>query len=85
MSEQAVQSAVERAVGQAFDRWANEHPSLAAVIDRIMVTDRAVESLRESDEYRQAVTAYHNGMSENDMLNKLLDLAGPVISRLLTG
>jgi len=55
------------------------------VIDRISLTDRAVESLRDSDEFRQAVAAYHRGMSETDLLNKLLDLAGPVVSRLLGG
>ena len=85
MSEQTVQSTVEQAVGQAFDRWSAEHPSLAAVIDHITLTERAVESLRDSDEYRQAVAAYHRGMSETDLLNKLLDLAGPVISSLLAG
>ena len=85
MSEQTVQNAVERAVGRAFDRWSAEHPSLAAVIDHITLTERAVESLRDSDEYRQAVAAYHRGMSETDLLNKLLDLAGPVISSLLAG
>ena len=85
MSNQTVSSTVEQAVGQAFDLWAEEHPSLAAVIDRITLTQQAVESLRHSDEFRQAVAAYDRGMSEADLLNKLLDLTRPVISQLLTG
>ena len=85
MSDDTVQQAVAQAVGQAFDLWAVEHPSLAAVIDRITLTQRAAESLRDSDEFRQAVAAYHQGLCEADLLNKLLDLAGPIISRLLAG
>lgn len=53
MSPETVSALVAAAVGQQFDTWAAEHPSLAAVIDRIRLTDHAVESLRQTPAYRR--------------------------------
>ena len=83
MSDAIVHKAIADAVGQAYESWAAEHPSLAAVIDRISLTDRAVESLRQSAEYRQAVSDYHRGLNELTLLNQLVELAGPVVQRIL--
>jgi len=78
-----VQQAVVRAVQRAYDAWALEHPSLAAVIDRISLTERAVERLRDSQEYRDAVGAYHRSRSELELLNKLTELAAPFVQAIL--
>jgi len=80
---EAVRSAVAAAVGQAYDAWAAEHPSLAAVIDRLTVTQRTAESLRTSQEFRDAVAGFHRGSGELELLNKLVDLAGPILTNLL--
>ena len=85
MSDETVKLAVEQAVGQAYQAWAAEHPSLAAVIDHVVLSQRATESLRASDQFRQAVAAYHRGMSETELLNRLIELAGPLITALLAG
>jgi ferric-dicitrate binding protein FerR (iron transport regulator) len=78
-----VQQAVEQAVGRAFDAWAAEHPSLAAVIDRIALTERSVASLRETDAYRAAVAAYHRDRSQAELVSRLTDAAAGVLGRLL--
>ena len=85
MTDQLVEQTVAGAVQRAYDDWAVEHPSLAAVIDRISLTDRTVESLRQSQEYREAVAAYHCGLSELDLLGRLAELAGPIITSILAG
>lgn len=83
MASEPIEQLVVRAVKQAYDAWAAEHPGLAAVIDRIALTAQAAQSLRASADYRQAVADYHRGLAEVDLLNRLLDLAGPIIAGLL--
>ena len=85
MTDDLVPQAVARAVGQAYDNWAAQHPSLSAVIDHIAVTDRTIESLRDSDQFRQAVAGYHQGMSEVELLDRLTGLAETVLVGLLAG
>lgn len=78
-----VQQIVAQAVGQAYEAWAAQHPSLAAVIDRVLLTQRTVESLRESAEYRQAVDAFHRDQNELGLLKQLIELAAPLLAGLL--
>ena len=85
MTEKLVQQTVSGAVGRAYDDWAAEHPSLAAVIDRIALTEQVVESLRDSEEYREAIAAYQRGLSETDLLSRLAELAGPIVTAALGG
>ncbi len=85
MSNELVQQAIVRAVQISYDKWASQHPSLADVIDRISLTNRAVQSLKDTDQYRQAVDAYHRDLSQENLLNHLLELTGPVVIKLLTG
>jgi len=85
MADENVQRIIVSAVQRAYDAWAVEHPSLAAVIDRISMTERAVESLRQSQQFRQAVDEYHTSRGELEFLNRLMDLAGPVIASIMAG
>lgn len=85
MSDENVQRVVSQAVGVAYEQWAAEHPSLAAVIDRVALSRRVVESLRDSAEYRSAIAAYHAGQAELDLLGRLADLALPVLTAILGG
>ncbi len=85
MSDEIVQQTIVRAVQRAYDGWAGEHPSLAAVIDRISLTECAVESLKDSAEYQQAIAAYHRDMSDANLLNRLVELAAPIVMSLLAG
>ena len=85
MTDETVRQLVAQAVQQTYQQWAAEHPSLASVIDQIHLTDIVVESLRDCQEYRQAVEAYHKGLSEIDLLNRLIELAGPLLTALLAG
>ncbi len=85
MENEQVQQLVVRAVQQAYDAWAVEHPSLAAVIDRITLTEQATESLRNSPQFAQAVEGYHSASIELLLLDKLIELAGPVVSAILAG
>lgn len=78
-----VLSAVEKAVQQAYADWAAEHPSLAAVIDRIVIAERSAQRLRETAEYKQAVKAYTDSRNELDLFHQLLALAGPIVQQLL--
>lgn len=83
MADEIVTQTVARAVQQAYEDWAVEHPSLADVINRITVTGRAVESLRNGEDFRRAVAAYHQGRNELELLNRLIELAGPIVRGIL--
>jgi hypothetical protein len=83
MTEAKINEIVAAAVGGTFDEWAAEHPSLAAVIDRIRLTDQTVESLRSTDGYRQAIAAYHRDQNELSLLGELAELAGPILRGIL--
>ena len=83
MNEAKVTELVAAAVGQTFDEWAIRHPSLAAVIDRISLTERAVQSLRDSAEYRDAVAAYRRDINELAFLAQIADLAAPVLHAIV--
>ena len=85
MSEEIIRQTIERAVEQAYQEWAREHPSLSQVIDRLTLTQRTVESLRESEAYQQALTAYHRSLSESGLFAQLLDTVKPLLTTLLTG
>ncbi len=85
MENEQVQQLVVRAVQQSYDIWAAEHPSLAAVIDRISLTEQAVELLRNSPEFSQAMEGYHSASIELRLLDRLIELAGPVVSTILAG
>ena len=85
MTDELVEQTIARAAEQAYDQWAAEHPSLAAVIDRIELTVRVAESLRESEQYVAAVEAYHRSRGEQDLLSRLLELAGPIVQAILAG
>ena len=83
MNDKKVTELVAAAVGQRFDEWARRHPSLAAVIDRISLTERTVQSLRDSAEYRDDVAAYLQDMYELAFLAQIADLAGPILHAIL--
>ena len=85
MENEQVQQLVVRAVQQAYDVWAAKHPSLAGVIDGITITQQAVESLRNSPQFGQAVASYHDASIELKLLDRLAELAGPIVSAILAG
>ncbi len=85
MTDELVKQSVVRAVQRAYDEWAAEHPSLSAVIDRIALTEQAAQSLRDSPEYRYAVAAYRDALGQSALLDRLTELAGPLVSALLGG
>ncbi|MCL2700651.1 MAG: hypothetical protein FWE88_03030 [Phycisphaerae bacterium] len=74
---------VSRAVGQRYDEWATQHPSLASVIDHVELSQQTAERLRETPAYWQAVNEYHTSRNELNFLTRLLDLAGPVLRDIL--
>ena len=80
-----VQRVAVRAVQQAYDAWAADHPSLASVIDRIELTQQALESLRPSRAHRDAVDAYYNSCDGPELLRRLTELAKPIIAGILAG
>jgi hypothetical protein len=84
MTEQKINELAVRAVQRAFDDWAAEHPAMADVIDRITLTQRTVESLRNSDAYKQAMAGFSYESLEAQLLSRLVNLAGPVVRSLLT-
>jgi len=84
MSDEEVRQAVQDAVGEAFDNWATEHPTLASAIDRMSLTDELAKSVRDSDEYRDAVDAYHRGLSQSVFASELLEIAREVLVRLMS-
>lgn len=78
-----VQSIVEKAVQQAYADWATEHPSLAAVIDRIVIVERSAQRLRETAEYKQAIAAYTDSRNELDLFGQLLTIVSPILQQVL--
>ena len=83
MADETVEKTLVSAVQRAYDDWAAEHPSLAAVIDRISLTDTTVSSLREMPEYAAAVAAFHQSHGELELLSQLTELAAPIIRSIL--
>lgn len=83
MNETDMKAIVEQAVGEAFDKWSAAHPSLAAVIDKSLLMERTADSLRQSDEYRQAIKDYQAGHEEMNILGSLIDLAEKFLPILL--
>lgn len=83
MAPEKVNELVEAAVGKSFQLWAAEHPSLASVIDHLRLCERTAESLRNSPAYQKAVEDYHRDCSDLNLLNRLIDLAGPVLLGIL--
>lgn len=83
MNSQKINELVASAVGQSFDAWAAQHPTLAAVIDHVTLTDRTVESLRTSPEYQSAIEAYHRDANELRFLSQLVELVQPILLGLL--
>ncbi len=79
MNDNVVPETLARAVGQAYEEWSVEHPSLAAVIDRTRLSGMAVDRLRETAEFRRAVASYYRNRSEVELLDQLLSLAGGAI------
>jgi len=76
---------VSRAVGQRYEEWAAEHPSLASVIDHVELSQQTAERLRETPAYWQAVNEFHTSRNELIFLNRLLDLTAPVLRGILGG
>ncbi len=85
MADETLNRLVEQAVGQSFALWAVEHPSLAAVIDRLELTTQTAESLRAAPAYRQAVEDYYRDRNEQGLLNQLAQFAGPILLGILAG
>ncbi len=83
MTDEKINEMVADAVGKEFEKWGVEHPSLAAMIDRVRLTERTVESLRDTDGYRQAIAAYHRDQNGLNLLAGLAELAGPILRRIL--
>jgi hypothetical protein len=79
-----VQAAIERATEQAYWDWAAAHPSLAAVIDQLTITQQAASRLRESPEFHRAIASYYNARNELNLVNRLAELAGPIVSSILS-
>lgn len=84
MPNDIVQQTVETVTEQAYWDWAAAHPSLAAVIDQIIVTHQAASRLRETAAFHQAVAAYHASRNELDLVNRLAELAGPIVRSILS-
>ena len=85
MTDDTVQQIVSKAVQQAYEDWAAEHPGLAGVIDGIVLTQRTVESLRDSEQYRDAMEEYQQARIESNLFNRILTLAGPILQTILAG
>jgi hypothetical protein len=83
MSDERVQAAVAQAAAQAYEAWAAGHPTLAAVIDRMELTQQTSESLRQSPEYKQAVLDFGKAQSELTLVSQLVELAGPILRNIL--
>ena len=83
MTEDKINEIIAAAVGKSFDEWATEHPSLAAVIDRVRLTEQTAESLRNSDAYRQAIADYHRDRNELNFLAQVAELTRPSLGKIL--
>ena len=81
--ETAIQTAVTEATGQAYRTWARAHPSLAGVIDRAVLIERTAQSLRNSPQYKQAIDGFYETRNEMNLLNQLMELAGPALRMAL--
>ena len=83
MTDETTQAVVAKATERAFDDWACEHPSLAAVIDRIRLTRRAGETLSNSQGYRNALAAFQASRDEQAFLTRLIELGGPIVRTII--
>ena len=83
MTDEAIRTAVAQAVTKAYRDWAWQHPNLSEAIDRTGVIGTASQSLRQSPQFAEAVSAYHRARCELDLVAELVELARPILAAML--
>lgn len=83
MAETTVEQLLEEATRMAFERWSLHHPSLARVIDSLVVRQRTADSIRTSQAFHEAVASYHEARQQQDLLQRLTSVAETLIPLVL--
>lgn len=83
MSNKSLRTLIESRLDARWDEWAKRHPHLAAAIDKVRLTDAAVESIRDDPDFVAAMQ--QADLDEAGLLKaaRLLDHADGLVRRLL--
>lgn len=80
MKSDDLHAVVAQAVGQQWENFASSHPCLAAAMDRELLIQQAVQSVRDDPKFMEAIAGVQaQGAAEQ----KLQNLAGSAIRKIL--
>ena len=79
----AVRDLVSRRLNTRWERFAGEHPNLAAAIEPMKLVDVTVERLAEDPEYQQALEAAGQNEAVLAAAGRLVETIDSVLDRTL--
>jgi len=83
MNTTTLRSLIDKQLDARWSEWAARHPHLAAAIDRVVLTDRAVELLREDPTFIEAMKQADLDEARLKDAARVLSLAEGLVKRLL--
>ena len=83
-STRALRDLVEARLEQSWSQWAQAHPNLAAAIDRMRLTELAVNRLRDDPVYREALEQAAVDEAQLVAAAKVLQRAQAIVDALLS-
>jgi hypothetical protein len=83
MNDQRLRDIIARRMDLHWPRFAEQHPNLAAAVERSMLIDSAVDSLADDPQFRAAMRRASVDDAVLDAAAKLLDLADRAIGRAM--
>ena len=83
MANSSARNSVEHAAQIAWDKWAAANPNLAEAIDQIDLRKRLVRSIQDDPRFDAAITQYQLDQLHWEFLNRLIEIASPVLNSVL--
>jgi len=83
MNQLDLQELIEQRLDGRWNEFAEQHPNLAAAIDRVKLIETSVERLQDDPEYQAALAAVGRDEAALSAAGQVIDLVDRWIGRLL--